>query len=323
MKAKKILFCLLALSLGGCIITSLHPLYTDEKLIFEEKLIGKWSDKDNIWEFKPDEGKRYKMSVFPGYKQGHFVAHLVKLKDMMFLDVLPAELPEELKYNEYYMLHLVPTHSFIKVNQIEPKLQLLQINVDKINEMLEADPNLLKHGVIENHIVLTAQPKEIQDFMLKYANTEDLFSDPLELIRRESLYTYDDLIFDEHLIGVWEGKDGQLLDSIAVADRENTYSIIVTDKEGEGLELFANMVKLKNMKFLAVFLNENPSNEKDPYKLHLIPDFLALVEQIDPILCLRHIPYDEIAEWLKSDVSTLKRDTADSGSIFEGTRIRP
>ncbi len=49
----------------------------------------------------------------------------------------------------------------------------------------------------------------------------------------------------------------------------------------------------------------------------------ALVEQIDPILRLRHVPYDEIAEWNKADFSSLKKDTADSNSIFEGTRIQP
>jgi hypothetical protein len=323
MEAKKILFCSLALLLGGCIITSLHPLYTDEKVIFEEKLIGKWSNKDSIWEFRPDEGKRYKMRVFPGDKQGSFVAHLIKLKDMMFLDVLPAELPEEFKGNENYMLHLIPTHSFMKVHQKESKLQLLQMDADEVGKMLEADPNILKYEVVDDRLVLTAQPKELQDFMLKYADTEDLFSDPIELIRCEPLYTDEDLIFDENLIGVWEGKDSQLLDSMAVAEREKIYSIIVTDKEEVEVEFFANLVKLKDMTFLAVFLDESSFDEKDSYRLHLIPDFFVLVEQIDPILRLRHIPYDEIAEWHKADFGSLKKDTADTSSIFEGTRIQP
>ncbi|MBW8039881.1 MAG: hypothetical protein FVQ85_07785 [Planctomycetes bacterium] len=322
METKDILISSLVLLLGGCIITSLHPLYTDGEVVFDEKLIGKWSSENDIWEFRPDEGQRYKMRVLSGDKQGHFVAHLVRLKDMMFLDVLPAELPEEFKYNEYYMLHLIPTHSFMKVNQIEPKLQLLQMDVDEVSNMLKADPNILKHEVIEDRIVLTAQPKELQDFMLKYADTEDLFSDPLELTRREPLYTDEDLIFDENLIGVWEGKDGQLLDSIAVAEREKTYSIILADKEGVEFEVFANLVKLKDMTFLALFLDESFSDEKDSYRLHLIPDFFALVEQIGPILRLRHIPYDEIAEWHKADFGSLKKDTADSSSIFEGTRIQ-
>lgn len=323
METKDILISSLVLLLGGCIITSLHPLYTDEKVIFEEKLIGKWSSENDIWEFRPDEGQRYKMRVFPGDKQGHFVAHLVRLKDMMFLDILPAELSEEFKDNNYYMLHLIPTHSFIKVNQTGSKLQLLQMDADKVGEMLEADPNILKHEVIEDRIVLTAQPKELQDFMLKYADTEGLFSDPIELTRREPLYTDEDLIFDENLVGVWEGKDGHLLDSIAVAEREKTYSIIVTDNEEMEIELFANLVKLKDMTFLALFLDESFSDEKDSYRLHLIPDFFALVEQIGPILRLRHIPYDEITEWHKADCSSLKTDTDDSDFVFEGMRIQP
>jgi len=242
---------------------------------------------------------------------------------MMFLDILPTELPEEFKDSEYYMLHLIPTHSFMKVNLIDSKLQLVQMDADEVSNMLKADPNILKHEIIEDRIVLTAPPKELQGFMLKYGATEELFSDPMELTRREPLYTDEDLIFNEDLIGVWEGTDGQLLDSIAVAEREKTYSIIVNDKEGVEIEFFANLIKLKDMTFLAIFLDEIPSEEKDAHRLHLIPDFFALVEQIDPKLCLRHIPYDEITEWHKTDFISLKTDTADSNSIFEGRRIQP
>ena len=41
MNTRKALFCILALLLGGCLpVMSLHPLYTDDDLVFEEKLLG-------------------------------------------------------------------------------------------------------------------------------------------------------------------------------------------------------------------------------------------------------------------------------------------
>jgi len=93
--------------------------------------------------------------------------------------------------------------------------------------------------------------------------------------------------------------------------------------QGEELELFANLVKLKDMTFLAIFLDESSLEEKDSYRLHLIPDFLALVEQTEPTLRLRNVPYDEVAQWLKADFEFLKQDSAELNSIFEGTRVRP
>ena len=57
MKVKKLLFYLLAGLFGGCLpVMSLHPLFTEETIVFEEKLLGIWVDDPNdpetTWEFK-------------------------------------------------------------------------------------------------------------------------------------------------------------------------------------------------------------------------------------------------------------------------------
>jgi len=128
---KKLLFYLLAALLGGCIpVMSLHPLFTEETLVFEEKLLGTWVDDPNnpkeIWEFKrvvdesdstpefkfnrPDEPKKAYELVFVSKPKpresdqhfllsddksgaGSFFAHLVKLNNRLFLDVYPNQFP--------------------------------------------------------------------------------------------------------------------------------------------------------------------------------------------------------------------------------------
>jgi len=48
MKTKKLLFYSLAALLGGCVpVMSLHPLYTEKDVLFEEKLLGRWVDGPN------------------------------------------------------------------------------------------------------------------------------------------------------------------------------------------------------------------------------------------------------------------------------------
>ena len=98
MKTKKLLFYLLAALLGGCIpVMSLHPLFTEETLVFEEKLLGTWvDDSNNIWEFKdPNEQKKiYKLIVVDNEGQkGSFDARLTKLENKLFLDVYPNQFP--------------------------------------------------------------------------------------------------------------------------------------------------------------------------------------------------------------------------------------
>ena len=317
MKTKKIVFYMLAIILGGC-LQSLHPLYTDKDLIFEEKLIGKWSGEKGIWEFRQGEGKAYKMRVLDG-KEAWFIARLAKFEDMMFLDIFPDGKTLE-DTQGFYKMHLLGLHTFMKVEQIEPQLQLRMLNSDKVSEMLKEDPNLLKHEVVDGRLVLTAPTKQLQEFMVKYANEEGVFNDTTDFTRREPLYTDQDLIFDENLIGQWKGKNGEILDSIRMED-DDAYDIIYIDEDETKYHCIANLVKLKEMMFLAVFLDKSSFDGEDSYGAHLIPDYLEMVEQVEPELLLRHIDYEEVAEMLKGSSKSLKQETTDADYTFEGTRM--
>jgi hypothetical protein len=318
MSTKKAAFYLLAVMLGGCVICSLHPLYTDEELIFEEKLIGKWSAEDGIWEFRAGEPNTYQMRVLDeGGKEGRFVAHLVNLKDMTFLDIFPdGEAIGEPQ--AFYGFHLLPTHTFMKVDQIEPKLQLRVMDYDKVSEMLKENPNLLKHEVVEDRIVLTASTEQLQKFAVEYANEVGVFAEATELARRQPLYADEDLIFDERLTGVWEGKDGEILDSIRM--KEKAYDIKHIDKDGKELQFFANLVELKGMTFLALFLDKSSVENKDSCGLHLIPDWLVLVDQIEPLLQVQLMDYEKVSELVK-DPNSLKQETEEDDSVFVFERI--
>ena len=87
MKTKKLLFYLLAAIMGGC-IPSLHPLYTEKDLIFEEKLLGIWGKSDEYWKFQEaTDSNSYDLTTMIDQDEGKFVAHLVKLDNMLFLDL--------------------------------------------------------------------------------------------------------------------------------------------------------------------------------------------------------------------------------------------
>ena len=183
MKTKKLLFYLLAALLAGC-VPSLHPLYTDKDLTFEEKLSGSWSDGEQIWKFEGDsEEKSYELIVIDkDLKKGEFTAHLVKIDSMLFLDLFPEE--PELQANDFYKFHLLPVHTFVGVEQIEPTLKMRMMDPDTIKQMLENDPNLIKHEIVEeDRVVLTASTEQLQVLMKKHANDKDFFGDTGEFKR--------------------------------------------------------------------------------------------------------------------------------------------
>jgi len=198
MKSKKLLFYLLAGILGGCLpVMSLHPLYTKEKkeVVFENKLLGTWVDDSNsIWDFKRADANEnaYKLTFTDKEgKKGSFVAHLVKLENRLFLDVYPGEPPwDEKDPNKVEWLHntffFIPVHTFIKINGIEPQLKLQLTDDEEFNKLLKEDPNVIEHTSIEGKLVLTVSTKELQAFVLKYADDSRVFTKEGALNRKKT-----------------------------------------------------------------------------------------------------------------------------------------
>lgn len=186
MKTKKLLFYLLAVLLGGCIpVMSLHPLYTEEDVVFEEKLLGTWVDDSNCtWEFKcPNEPEKIYKLVFSDDEgqKGSFDVRLAKLENKLFLDAYPGEMPWDKEdpnktgwfYNTFF---LIPAHTFIKINSIEPELKLQLTNVDEMKKLLKENPDTVKHELVEDGMILTASTKELQAFVVKYADDSRVFT---------------------------------------------------------------------------------------------------------------------------------------------------
>jgi hypothetical protein len=204
-RAQKALFYLLAALLGGCVpVISLHPFYTEKDVVFEEKLLGKWVDDPNgpetTWEFNRIEEPKnaYKLIFYDDEGQkGSFVVHLVKLQsgrtpkeNKLFLDVYPSELPWEIEdesklelpYNSFF---LIPVHTLIKIDFIGPQLKMWLTNEDEMEKLLEEEPDAVKHTFIEDRLILTASTKELQNFILKYADDKRVFKGEVALVRKK------------------------------------------------------------------------------------------------------------------------------------------
>lgn len=176
MKMKKTAFYLLAVVLGGC-VPSLHPLYTDKDVVFEEKLLGSWEDGESIWKFdRGTDANSYDLTVVTDGNDGRFIANLVKLNGTMFLDLYPG--PVEIKANDFYKAHLLAAHTFIKVEHFDPNLSMRMMDPEKLEKLIESRPDIIKHELVEKRIILTASTAHLQDFIKKYQNDPNVFGEP-------------------------------------------------------------------------------------------------------------------------------------------------
>ena len=158
-----------ALLAQGCLIVSIHPLYTENDVVFDEALVGTWGDvsgDEESWVFEQAEEKAYRMTVNEeGKEPGHFEAHLVNLGEYLFLDLYPEE-PDGV--NEFFTSHVIPAHSIWRATIAGDTLSLASLDYDWLTKGIEAGQLDVEHEKLEHVLVLTGEPRDLQIFVLKH-----------------------------------------------------------------------------------------------------------------------------------------------------------
>lgn len=166
-------------------VPSLHPLYTEKDLIFNPAILGKWySNEELVWEFTKVADKEYKLiwtfSDNGEINKSAFIAHLVKIGEIIFLDLFPAlpECPQGVLSREL----ILPVHTFLLIRETEPTLKVGLLDSEGLVKFLNENPKAIKHEKVDiqkwkkyrtfdadgNYIVLTASTEELKKFFIKH-----------------------------------------------------------------------------------------------------------------------------------------------------------
>jgi hypothetical protein len=173
--------------LAAC-IPSVHRYYTEKDVVFDPKLLGEWQEKDKaeepqIWKFEASKDKAYSLTVMEKEgKRGEFEAHLFKLKQDYFLDIVATEIGTNV--SDLITASLIPGHLLLRVPQIGTELKLAMFDFDWFEKYLKEHPKSLAHYVENDRIVLTAETADLQSFVLKHLGESELFPKPGEMVRR-------------------------------------------------------------------------------------------------------------------------------------------
>ncbi len=172
----------LAMLLSGC-VWSVHPLYTEETVVFEPALVGVWAtaDGEKIAIVKEGKDKNYEVT----YQQkdlsegasGKYNARLVRLGEYLFLDVYPDKKAVDTLMEAKPVWYLLPTHTFYRV-QLNGDAVTVSLVDDEL--VTKSEPSTLAHEEIgaedgENGYLLTASSAELQAGLAKRAGDEKIY----------------------------------------------------------------------------------------------------------------------------------------------------
>jgi len=221
MKLKIIVFALLlgaVFFLQSC-IPSIHPIYTEDKLVEVKEIPGIWvnkntddegsrtvNDKDEkmkitlktdsgqaeTWTFSKRGDKSYLLiHVDEEGRPAAFDVHIIKLDENYFMDFYPTDMPNGNVFssnlqldniNSFQAIHLVAVHTFAKLELKDNMLIIHMFDPDFLEKLMEQKQIRIKHEETDDGYVLTASPEELQKFASKYAHAKEAFiEDPIQL----------------------------------------------------------------------------------------------------------------------------------------------
>ena len=172
---------LFALLLGGCVVQSIHPLFTEREYIPAPEIVGTWTPREDkepkeIYAFAED-GKQYKLAHTDdkGHKATFHVA-AGRLGPNTFLDFSPDDPLPGSELNSAMMVHLIPAHVFAKLVKTNDDLVLVVMDIEWLKNHLQKNPKAIAHTIRdEDWPILTAPTEDLKKFVAKYADDTNAF----------------------------------------------------------------------------------------------------------------------------------------------------
>lgn len=172
-----------SLLVAGC-ITSVHPLFTDQELVYRPELEGTWKSGDEKLIFsgksKTFLGKDksyYSVQLIENADTTHLIGRLGKLKDQYFLDMTIDD--NDSKFKDLIGMYLFPVHVFFKVSFTNDELSMntFAFSSDWLDKLIKEHRIRIDHEVENEQVLLTATTEELQKFVIKYGNESKAFED--------------------------------------------------------------------------------------------------------------------------------------------------
>lgn len=182
MQKRTIILIPFLILLAGC-VRSLHQLYTEKDLVFEEKLLGTWTkdgENNDTWMFQKAGENSYFLIETEKGAPARFEAHLVKLGRYLFLDISPSEMDTK---NDFYKFHHIPVHTFSRIWLERNTFHLGMLDNDWLRDMIEQKKIDIRHEREEKAILLTAQTEDLQKLVVQYAEDPKAFPNPARFTR--------------------------------------------------------------------------------------------------------------------------------------------
>lgn len=184
-KISILLFVVLVTIINSCTVQSLFPLYTEKDLIYDENVLGTWDfGKDDSWDFKRKYTEQdslkglspyYELTVIEEGEKAVFDAHLLRLGKYYYFNFYLTEL-EDNTINWIGACNMLTVNTFARTEIYADSLKIEYFNPDFLSNLIKKKKVRIKHVITgeDDHILITAPTEDIQKYVIKYEDEDEL-----------------------------------------------------------------------------------------------------------------------------------------------------
>ena len=170
------LFLVVLAASPGCLVLALDRFYNEPSIVFDERLIGTWQDKDDnvTVTVERSDWRAYRLHYTHPIDTRVLSGYLFKVKDVFFLDLSPLR-------GEDAGPFLLPAHSVVRLSIAAGEIAVSALDFDWFVEALgkQALPAYLKAARGErNQVVLAAERAALVKWLAGRPDKDPAFAEP-------------------------------------------------------------------------------------------------------------------------------------------------
>jgi hypothetical protein len=169
-----------ALLLLSACLPSVHPFYLPSDVVVDPALIGQWraaeDDDWELWTFATRDEGGYEIKITTNEdKTGTFIGQLFSLGGRRYLDLIAGSCDFAKSQHEIVSVSIFPGHLLARIDQVDGGIKLAFFDWEWLEKHLKNNPGALAHRLEDDSILLTADTKALQAFVLAHSGDGELY----------------------------------------------------------------------------------------------------------------------------------------------------